>query len=223
MENKSKTFEDCYDEIYEIVKSKRKRWVLTDLGYIDYEDVIQIILSHIYSKWHTYDQTRPLSRWVNRVTLNQMQNIYRKEYGYIARPCNGCANNQGGDLCAITTSGRQCDECVLYQEWIKNKKIGYEMKLPADIEDSMHDIKLNDVNFDLENKIKNLHNHMMSILDYPENKIYHYSYVENKKPDEIRKILGYGNKQKSIAYIRQMQIKITAIAKEEIRKEKVDL
>lgn len=222
--NNDKSFEDHYEEIEAIVKSKKRKWMLNDLGYISYEDVVQKILIRIYQKWSLYDQSKPLDRWVNRVTLNALQTIYRDEYGYCARPCNGCANNQGNDLCAITESGKQCEECPIYESWIKNKKIGHEIKLPAELEETIHESISNDnIDFNMDKKLNIFHDHMMKILKHPEDKIYQYFYIENKTLEEIRKLLGYVNRPKSIAYIRQVKIRIAEIAKKEVQDEKIDI
>ena len=57
-----KKYEDYQDIIDRAVKKQRSRWRLDAIKWFDFEDVEQVVKSHIAQKWHMWDQSRPLSR-----------------------------------------------------------------------------------------------------------------------------------------------------------------
>ena len=56
---KKPTFEESYDFVNQEIRKRSKKWSLTSLNWIDYDDVSQIIRIHIYEKWHLYDGEKP--------------------------------------------------------------------------------------------------------------------------------------------------------------------
>ena len=65
-------FEDKLKEIEAALERKRSKWDLDAVAYIDYDDIKQIIMAHIYKKWHQWDQSRSLKPWINKIITNQM-------------------------------------------------------------------------------------------------------------------------------------------------------
>ena len=46
------SFEDKLKEIEAALERKRSKWHLDAVTYIDYDDIKQVIMTHIYKKWH---------------------------------------------------------------------------------------------------------------------------------------------------------------------------
>ena len=101
------SFEDKIQEIEIALERKRSKWDLDAVAYIDYDDIKQIIMTHIYKKWHLWDQSKSVEPWLNRVVSNQFKNLLRNHYGNFVRPCLRCEFNNGGDGCSKTRSGIQ--------------------------------------------------------------------------------------------------------------------
>ena len=133
-------FEDKLKEINEAIE--RKRWNLDALTYIDYDDIKQVIMNHIYQKWHKWDQSKPIEPWLNRVVSNQFKNLLRNYYGNYARPCLKCKFNTGGDGCNLTKDGTQNMSCPQFNTWAKKKKAAYDIKLALTMENHMHEVQL---------------------------------------------------------------------------------
>ena len=76
---KRPTFEECYSIIDEEIKKRRSKWSLTSLSWMDYDDVSQIIRTHIFKKWHLFDHEKPLGPWLNRIITNQIKNLISKK------------------------------------------------------------------------------------------------------------------------------------------------
>ena len=122
-EKKAK-YEDFQEVIDQELKKRKRNWFLNSVAWIDFDDVSQIIRSHIYKKWNQWDQSRPIKPWLNKIIANQMKNILRNHYSNYARPCLNCPFNNDAqmDLCSFTASGNQDNSCPLYKKWEKTKK-----------------------------------------------------------------------------------------------------
>lgn len=216
------TFEDCYDQIMDLIKKKRKKWILNDLGHMSYDDVTQQVLIRIFQKWHLYDQSKELIPWLNVVIDNKMQNIYRDEYGIYAKPCIGCANNQGDDLCSFTPSHKQCSECIQYKTWVIEKQRGFEIKLPQEYNEGVHD-SVDDSsiqNYDLTK----IHNQVLELLNNSDKKLYTLIFIKNKKPKEIAKIMNYKQNESSAkAYIKKHENRLRKFIVDFYHDGKIDL
>lgn len=94
-------FEDKYDLIYEQLEKRRSQWFLKAINWISWEDVKQIILTHIYNKWNLWDQKRAIEPWLNRIISNQIKNILRNHYSNFVRPCVSCPFNTSGSIDGI--------------------------------------------------------------------------------------------------------------------------
>ena len=77
-ESNKKTYEDCSDIIDLAIAKQRYKWRLNAVRWFDFDDVEQIIKSHIAKKWHMWDQSRPLEPWIGRIISNQIRNQLRK-------------------------------------------------------------------------------------------------------------------------------------------------
>lgn len=73
-------FEDHYDYIIEQIQKRRNKWNLDGIAWMDFDDIVQIISSHVYRKWDMWDQDRPLGPWLNKVISSQLKNIIRNNY-----------------------------------------------------------------------------------------------------------------------------------------------
>ena len=82
-----KTYEDCSDIIDQAILKQKYKWRLNAVRWFDFDDVEQIIKSHISKKWHMWDQSRPLEPWIGRIISNQIRNLLRNHYGNYTNPC----------------------------------------------------------------------------------------------------------------------------------------
>lgn len=221
MENK-KTFEECYEEILDLMKKKRSKWILNDFAHMDYEDVVQKVLMQIFEKWHLYDQSKHLRPWLNKVIDNRMQNIYRDEYGVYAKPCVGCANNQGDDLCSYTPSQKQCCECIQYKSWYIEKKRGFEIKVPQEYDENHHEsVHDNGIhNCDIEK----IHAQVLDFLEGTDKKLYQLIFIDNKSSQEIAKDMNYKqNSESSASYIKKHEVRLRKFVVQLHKDGKIDL
>ena len=189
-------FEECISTIDEEIRKRRGKWNLTALAWMDFDDVSQIIRIHIYKKWHMYDQEKPLGPWLNRIISNQIKNLIRNNYGNYSRPCLKCAAAEGGDLCAIYS--KQDASCPLYEEWEKNKKRAYDVKIPVSVENHQHEVKtMENTEYDIEKNAKKIHKYMKSILKPIEWKVYECLYIKNKTEKQVARLMGYKTTEKN--------------------------
>ena len=211
--SKKYTYEDKSTTIDEELRKRRGKWSLHSLGWLDFEDVEQIIRAHIYKKWEQWDQERPLRPWVNKIISNQLKNIMRNNYTSFAKPCVTCpfshqisaASAKTGkidrfaeDLCGFTESGLQCAECPLYAKWEKRKQDAYRIKVPLAIEHHAHEVYStpDKGSFDLERAQQKLHEGMKEILTSRNYKIYKMLFIENLTDEEVALSIGYKTSEK---------------------------
>ena len=55
------SFEDKIQQIESALERKRAKWDLDAVAYVDYDDIKQVIMAHIYKKWHCGTKLNPLS------------------------------------------------------------------------------------------------------------------------------------------------------------------
>ena len=224
---KKPTFEESYDFINQEIRKRRKKWSLTSLNWIDYDDVAQIVRTHIYEKWHLYDPEKPLGPWLNRIISNQIKNLIRNYYGNFARPCLKCEAAEGEASCKIYKE--QCAGCPLYAKWERTKKMAYSIKIPLSLED--HSFETNSIEFDntgdTEGHIKTLHTKMNTILKPNEWIVYKGLYIEHLEEDEVAKKLGLKSNEKNrkpgYKQIKNLKKSIIKKAKECIEKGEIEL
>jgi len=219
------TFEDNYKEIERIVEKKRYEWTLKADLMLDFDDVKNIIIAHIWKKWHLYDQSQPLGGWTATIVKNQFSNILRDRYLSTSSPCSRCPCNMGGNTCSLY--GVQSIECSLYKTWYNTKRYSHDVRLPVPIENHLNDVhKMPDTIFDLETSIKSLHFRIQKVLTNSEWEIYRRLYIENKDEEETAKELGFKTSEKGrkMGYkrIRQVKTIILQKAKKILRDEGVE-
>ena len=195
------TYEDKSDQIDLEIRKRRGKWFLDSLAWFDFEDVEQIIRSHIYKKWHMWDQRLPLAPWLNKVITNQMKNILRNNYSNFVRPCLNCPFNQCSQndkagsvesLCGFTKSGKQDNECPLYAKWEKTKKAAYDIKMALALENHTAEANaISDQSFDIDSAEARLHKAMKKKLPEKQYKVYHMLFVENRDDEDVAKVMGY--------------------------------
>lgn len=216
------SFEDKLDEINQEIAKRRRRWQLTALAYMDFDDVSQILRSHIYTQWDKWDQSRPLLQWLNRTITNRIINISRDNYGRFAPPCNGCSFNLGDNHCSFTPSETKCAECPLYADWVKKKKAGHELKLAKSL-DSEEILDQADRSgqsrfIDYDKSANTLHGLMLEKLSEGQAKIYQLLIIEGKSEDEVAKILNFKSSENGRApgykYLLVMKNRFHKLAKE---------
>lgn len=220
-----RTFEECYSEIEVIVEKKRYDWTMKADLMMDFDDVKNIILAHIWKKWGLYDQKRPLGGWVATIVKHQFSNILRDIYSSTSSPCTRCPCNMG-DTGATNAAGEriggcslygvQGPDCALYKVWYKTKRHSHDVRLPVPMEKHLHEIHTKPhVSFDLENSITGLHKQMKKVLTKSEWEIYHRLYVENKDEEQTAKELGFKTSEsgRKMGYKRIRQVKTVIFAK----------
>lgn len=183
-----------------LIKSRRNKWRLRAIAWMDYSDVEQVIRLHIFKKWHLWDQARPIQPWINRIVSNQIKNIIRNLYSSVARPCLTCVFNQskgsgafGERSCSVTKSGTQCNECPIYAKWEKTKKAAHDLKLPVSLENhkNYHNSIESEKEYDYVNAELNLHILIKDQLTDKQYIIYKMFFIDCLSDEEIAKILKF--------------------------------
>ena len=222
-----KTFEDCIDQINSEIKKHQGKWNLKFLAHFGYEDIAQIIRTHIYNKWSLWDQSRPLGSWCGAIIKNQIKNITRNSFANFARPCIKCpfnqSQNQENGYCAITTDGTQCSECPLYARWEKSKKDAYGVKMPISIESASLGMPIEEAffspeTFDFEKSIENLNSEIEKKLNNPKLfKAYKMLFIDKSTDEQVAKFMGYksseANRLAGYKQIRNLKIRFHDLAK----------
>jgi hypothetical protein len=218
---KKPTFEESFDFINQEIRKRSKKWSLTSLNWIDYDDISQIIRIHIYEKWHLYDVGKPLGPWLNRIISNQIKNLVRNHYGNFARPCLKCEAAEGEASCKIYEL--QCNDCPLYAKWEKTKRSAYNIKIPVALEDHTTEVKSTkfDDFIDTEVQIEKVHIRMEKILKPNEWIVYKGLYIDYLEEDEVAEKLGFTSNEKNrrpgYKQIKNLKKSIIKKAKEYIR------
>lgn len=187
-----KKYEDLIPDIEELLSRYRTKWQLNSIAWLDYDDVCQIIRSHIYKKWHLWDQTRAFRPWASMLIANQIKNLIRNNYGNFAKPCLRCSFYLGGDSCGFTRSGEQDTQCADFKNWQNKKKPALNLKMPISLdlltflEDNAHDEDL-----DYESGAKKLHKLIMLELNDKHKKIYKLLYIDHISEEKVAEQFGF--------------------------------
>jgi len=192
------SFEDKCDLIDKAINKKRNKWQLSAITWMDYDDVCQIIKLHIYKKWNMWDQTKPLEPWIGRIISNQLKNLIRNNYTNYARPCLGCPYNGGEDQCVVSENGLQNNSCLLYAKWEKNKKSGYDIKMPLTIENHKQEIESEiDSSFFSFSSVDFLNAEMEKQLTKKQYSAYVMLFFEDKDDEFVANFMGYKTNEKN--------------------------
>jgi RNA polymerase sigma factor (sigma-70 family) len=218
-------FEECIDQIDQEIRKRRSKWNLTALSWMDFDDVSQILRIHIWKKWDLYDPSKPLCPWLNRIISNQIKNLIRNNYGNYTRPCLRCAAAEGENLCAIYE--KQNDECPLYSNWEKHKKMAYNAKLPVSLENHSQEVynRFNE-NTDIEKAALVFNKKMEELLKPVEWRVYSLLYIENLSESQAATRMGYKtneqNRSPGYKQIKNLKKAIIKKAKEFLREGELD-
>lgn len=220
----SELFQQLYEDILRIVERRRSSWELTSV--IEWQDVSSMIMAHIWNEFDKYDPSRPLDRWVNKVTTNRLKNLSRQHLYKHARPCiaassygDACAFNRGGNTCEATPSGLQCSECKLYARWQAKKELKFNVSTPLSLENHINESnnRIHD-NLDILGAKNVIDSKILSKLNPEESKLYRYLYIKHMKPETVGKKMGYklqkNSKIPGYLIIRKFQIKVVELARE---------
>jgi hypothetical protein len=225
-QNKKPTFEESFSKINEEIKKRRNKWNLTSLGWMDYDDVSQIITIHIYKKWHLYNAEKPLGPWLNRIITNQIKNLIRNNYGNYSRPCLKCSAAEGETGCRIYS--KQCSDCPLYANWEKTKKAAHDLKIPVPLENHLNEAVSSQGDFiDVEKNGKKIHKKMKEELKPLEWKVYEGLFIKGKDEEQVAKEIGYvtSERKRTPGYKQIKNIKKIIINKVKVflKKNKIDI
>ena len=190
-------FEDKLKEIETALEKKRSKWDLDAVPSVDYDDIKQIIMAHIYKKWHLWDQTKPIEPWLSRVVSNQFKNLLRNHYGNYARPCLKCPYNGGANTCERNISAIQDNSCGDYADWEKRKKSAYDIKLAVTIENHTNEIHAKtDENINLEEATEKISIYLKPTLNEKQYIAFRMLFVENHSEEKVAQFLGYKTTEK---------------------------
>ena len=190
-----KPYEYFSPQIDEELHKRKKNWFLTSVNWIDFDDVCQIIRTHIFRKWDQWDQERPLKPWLNKIISNQFKNILRNYYSNYARPCLNCPFNSGSEdnACTFTASQVQDSTCPLYKKWNSTKKHAYNIKITVPIEGHIHELKDGTDNLakPIEESIDKLINSLKQVLNKRQLQAFELLYIKNLPDEEVAKQMGF--------------------------------
>lgn len=197
-------FEDKYEIILEQIAKRRGQWYLKAINWISWDDVVQIILSHIHQKWHLWDQKRSIEPWLNRIISNQIKNLLRNHYSNFIRPCTSCPfnssgaidnNNESANTCSWTKTGKQDGCCPLFRKWERTKKSSFHINTASCIDNS-EALHKKHKDFDIDSSTKKLNMHMKNHLSEKHYKIYEMIHIHNLDIHKAAEKLGYKSNEK---------------------------
>lgn len=180
------SFEDKLKEIEAALERKRSKWHLDAVTYIDYDDIKQVIMTHIYKKWHLWDQSKPIEPWLSRVVSNQFKNLLRNHYGNYVNPC---PDQHKEDHDPLT--------CPICTKWRNSKKSAYDIKLAVTMEHHINEIcERKDTFLDLELATRKLGSEMKVHLNSRQYVAFKMLFVQNKTEEQVANYLGFKTSEK---------------------------
>lgn len=199
-----------------MLESKRHKWLLHADPSIDYDDVANRIRFHIYKKIDQFkEEEGEIGAWLNTLISNQLLNIQRDTHGHLAKKCRS-------QSCIYCDSGRE-EECPEYQNWVKNKKSKFDIKLPLSIEHHTQEVydkpseslDYNHIQQEIAIKIK-------SILTKQEFRVYKCLFIQFKTESETNQTVRLERGISDSANLRKISIlkkRLISMAKEIIIEE----
>jgi len=220
-----KIYEDYSGDIDTAIKRQRSRWRLDAVKWFDFDDVSQVIKSHIAVKWHMWDQERPIGPWLNRVITNKIWNLIRNHYGSYVKPCVYCEYARDNN-CLFTASGSQDTSCPEYAKWSKKKKYGLELRTATSLEDSKIQIGNQiDNHFDYDYYFKRLDEMMKGNLSDQHYVAYQMIFFEKSTEEDVALFMGYkiseANTKLGYRQVKNLKRKFQDIASELLKKEDI--
>jgi len=189
---KTYSFEECSKVIVGEIRRRKPRWFLNKLSWLDYDDVTQIILIHVFVKWYQWKQNRFLLKWLNALITNQTRNIVRNVYSSFQKPCNGCAASENtDDSCRVY--GTQCSDCPIYAKWLKSKEKKQAINLAESYEEIEETVKssLHYINSAPKYDLDKFHSLMLERLTVVQAKAYRLLFIENLDEATVSKKMNY--------------------------------
>tara|TARA_B100000519_G_C14228890_1_gene431392 strand:- start:489 stop:1187 length:699 start_codon:yes stop_codon:yes gene_type:complete len=191
-----KEFENCIEIIDQEIFKRKNKWTLTSISWMDFDDISQILKIHIFKKWHLYDQSKPLSPWLNRIISNQLKNLIRNNYSNYCKPCLKCAAAEPDSGCAIY--GSQDARCPLFKNWLAKKKSAYDVKMALPLENHQSEVRDVEVSSsNIEMGIRKLNEKLKETLKPNEWIVYKGFYIDNESEVEIAKKLNFKTTEKN--------------------------
>jgi hypothetical protein len=186
---------DFFNENYEIfnteIEKRRRKWNLRANLSLDFDDVKQICLRHLYVKIELYDPKKaPLPNWTNSVVSSQISNLLRNNYYNFVRPCVRCSCAIGDTGCELYSE--QSRQCVVYKKWEDSKKNAFDIKLALPQDNHLTEIfEIANSTYDISDKIILFHEKMREILRESEFRIYECLFILNLSDEATAKKLGF--------------------------------
>ena len=220
-----KIYEDHAEDIDAAIKRQRSRWRLDAVKWFDFDDVSQVIKSHVAVKWDMWDQERPNGPWLNRVITNKIWNLIRNHYGSYVKPCVYCEYARDNN-CLFTSTGSQDASCSEYAKWSKKKKYGLELRTAASLEDCQIQIGNQvDNHFDYDYYFDRL-NELMRVQLSEKNYIaYQMIFFEKSTEEDVALFMGYKisetNAKLGYRQVKNLKRKFHEIASKLLKKEDI--
>lgn len=210
-ESDKKSYEDCSDIIDQAILRQKYKWRLNAVKWFDFDDVEQIIKSHIAKKWHMWDQSRPLEPWIGRIISNQIRNLLRNHYGNYTNPCE-----------LVNTPDHDPSKCPVCTKWAKTKKIGLALKVPLSTEDFVKEFNNRTyTDFNFKDSLMRLDLNMRKKLSGIHYRAYRMLYFEQKSEEDVAKFMGYkiSPEKKKLGYrqVKNLKKKFLQLAMEILR------
>jgi hypothetical protein len=219
------TFEECLPALEKLLLKNKHKWQLKIVGFMEWDDIAQIIRIHIMRKWHLYNKSQNFSPWANTIINNQLKNIRRNVYDSCSRPCLKCVYNMGGDGCDWTVDNKQDSSCPLFKKWENSKKYAHDIKLPVSTENHINEVmEMPSQSMDSERYIVIFHQEMKKKLKPSLWMAYEALYIKNLTEDELASKLGFisNEKNRKPGYARLQQIKRLILRTAREVKDKID-
>ena len=185
-------FEDKINEIDLLLNQKRGFWNLESIAHVSYEDICQIIRTHIFIKFASWKQELPFIPWAATIINNQLINLKKRYYGKMAPPFRECVYDNGGNPCG------ECEDCADYAKWQKNKQSGYNLLLAESINKSFDNDPEGMPRMDLPSKDEpdylsatdKLHILMLKGMAEEMSQIYRWIFIESRPDQYVAERLG---------------------------------
>jgi hypothetical protein len=221
-------FLECYDEILSVVNSRRFKWHLDSVPSISWDDIKQIILNHLFIKWHLFDPNKgSLKTWVLVVSSNQIRNQLRNHYGSFQKVCVRCDQYEGNDLCKKFGT---CDssKCELLKMWETRKKSKHDISLALPIENHLNEChEITQENIDVDKTAIVLHARMKEVLKPFDWAVYEMLFVKNMSEEAVAKILKFKTNEpgRTAGYkqINNIKKRIMILVREVLNKEDIEI
>jgi RNA polymerase sigma factor (sigma-70 family) len=211
-------FEDRISDIQREINKRKKKWTLSTLAW---EDVGQILLIHVFEKYHLYDPAKSeFSHWLNRLISNRIKNVLRDNLTLFSRPCIlNCSFNLGDNFCGFTSSGKQCSECPLFAKWAHKKRDHFNVAQSLPLVN--HEQEVNNIQsdfLDISGAKRVIDGKIREKLNSHEWVVYEMLYIQNLTMEQVGTILKYKKAKNSqipgYQQLKKIQTKIIFLSKQ---------